>query len=93
MSKDVLQEHWQISDDAVSNPVAGETVILHLGNGTYYGLDEIGSLLWEGIKAGQTPAEICKSVAQKYEVELGTVENDMRTFVTDLVENELLLSA
>jgi len=90
---DMLREHWRPSDDAIANPVGGETVILHLGNGTYYGLDTIGSILWEGLKEGQRPADICDRILEQYEVERETLENDLRQFLSELAENELVVRA
>ncbi|MEE4205956.1 MAG: PqqD family protein [Erythrobacter sp.] len=88
---DVLQENWRPSDDAIANPVGGETVILHLGNGTYYGLDTIGSILWEGLKAGQRPSDVCERILEEYEVERETLENDLRQFLSELADNELVV--
>lgn len=50
---DLLHSQWRITDQAIANAVADETVILHLGNGTYYGLDPIGAKLWEALQAGE----------------------------------------
>ena len=91
MVSDKLQESWRLSDDAIANPVGGETVILHLGNGTYYGLDSIGSLLWEGIKAGQTPAQVCDTILETYDTDRETVENDLRRFMDELCDNGLIV--
>lgn len=93
MSSDLLREDWRLSDDAIANPVGGETVILHLGNGTYYGLDSVGSLLWEGIKAGQSPSEVCDVILAQYEVSRETVEQDLCRFLEELSENGLILRA
>ena len=91
MSTDVLQERWHLSDDAIANPVGGETVILHLGNGTYYGLDPVGSMLWEGLKAGQPVSKVCDAILEKYDVERETVEQDLRRFLAELAENGLIV--
>lgn len=90
---DMLQENWRPSEDAIANPVGGETVILHLGNGTYYGLDKIGSLLWEGLKEGQRPCEVCDRILDEYDVERETLEKDLRAFLGDLSEHELVVRA
>ena len=88
---DMLQENWQLSDDAIANPVGGETVILHLGNGTYYGLDPVGSLLWEGLKAGQSPLQVCDAILESYDAERETVEHDLRRFLAELSDNGLIV--
>lgn len=87
---EILSMQWRISDDAVANPVGGETVILHLGNGHYFGLDEVGTQLWEGLKAGKLPSEICEEVLAIYEVERSTVEGDLAKFLEQLEQHDLV---
>lgn len=90
---DLLLENWRTSDDAIANEVGGETVILHLGNGTYYGLDAIGTLLWEGLKLGRPPEDVCTQILAEYEVERATLERDLRDFLKDLEEHDLISRA
>ena len=87
---DILELPWQISSDAVANQVGDETVILHLGNGTYFGLDTIGTSLWDGLKSGKTPSEICEQITEEYDVDRATVEADMREFLGELAKNDLV---
>lgn len=87
---DDLTTPWRISDDAVANPVGGETVILHLGNGHYFGLDAIGTQLWEGLQAGKLPSEVCEEILAGYEVERADVERDLAQFLAELVEHDLV---
>ncbi len=89
---DILTKPWRISEDVVANPVGGETVILHLGNGNYYGLDQIATLLWEGLKSGKLPSDVCDQILEEYEVERDEVERDLAEFLKELAENELVES-
>ena len=90
---DILDQTWQISDDAVANQVGDETVILHMGNGTYFGLDTIGTTLWEGLKSGKRPSEVCDEIAAEYDVTRQKVEEDLRHFLGELAEHELVSSS
>ena len=92
MSKE-LTSPWRIAEDAVANAVGGETVILHLGNGNYYGLDTIGTVLWEGLKLGKLPSEVCDEIVSEYDVERSQVEADITKFLTELEENDLVEAA
>lgn len=80
------------SEDSVDSTVGNETVILHLGNGTYYGLDPIGTVIWEGLKAGQDLSEIRAAIVAGYNVSEDVVEADMRRFVSDLLEHDILVA-
>lgn len=87
---DSLQARWRITDQAIANAVADETVILHLGNGTYYGLDPIGARLWEALQAGERPAAICPALLETYDVAPERLEADLRELLGDLAANELI---
>lgn len=87
---DLLQSQWRISDQAIANAVADETVILHLGNGTYYGLDPIGAKLWDALQAGESPAAICSALLEAYDVTPERLEADLRELLGDLAANDLI---
>lgn len=86
----MLTTPWQVSDDAVANPVGDETVILHLGNGNYFGLNPIGTSLWEGLKSGLLPKDVCDQILQEYDAERDVVEKDLEHFLTKLAEHDLI---
>jgi hypothetical protein len=84
---------WRTSDQAIANDVADETVILHLGSGTYFGLDPIGAKLWEALKLGETPVSICDSILAEYAVDRPTLEDDLRDLLEELAANDLIVPA
>lgn len=90
---DTLAATWRISDQAIANAVANETVILHLGNGTYFGLDAIGARLWDALKAGEPPASVCENLLAQYEVDQATLEADLRALLAEMAENDLIALA
>ncbi|MEE4153465.1 MAG: PqqD family protein [Erythrobacter sp.] len=90
---DLLQARWEPSPDAMANAVGGETVILHLGNGTYYGLDQISSRLWNGLKGGLRPSDICAELLDEYDVERQQLESDISELLRDLAEHDLITRA
>jgi hypothetical protein len=68
----------------------GELVLLDIGKGDYYGLDEIGAKLWQGLAGGQSIAEIVDSLVGQYEVDRATLSDDLIALVRDLVSRGLL---
>ena len=63
---DILTRALRPSPDAVESAVGDETVILHLVNGTYYGLDPVGTRIWAMIKQGAAMPDICAKLADDY---------------------------
>ena len=90
---DILQRALAPSADAVESAVGQETVILHLKNGTYYGLDAVGTRIWALLKEGVKPAEICQRLAADYDVAEETVEADARRFLTELEAHDIIVEA
>ena len=51
-----LSDRVQIPQEVIARQVGGETVMLDLAKGSYYGLDPVGARMWElmamvGLKA------------------------------------------
>lgn len=90
---DILSRLLAPSPDACENRVGDETVILHLGNGTYYGLDSVGTVMWEMLKKGITPLDICQTIADTYAIPLEKVENDARIFLGELRAHDIVAEA
>jgi hypothetical protein len=88
---DVLSARWKISDQAIANTVGDEMVVLHLANGTYYGLDSVGAILWESLAQDELPSHACEAILARFDVERATVENDLRQFLGELAENGLVV--
>lgn len=88
---DILDRRLTPSPDAAESAVGDETVILHLVNGTYYGLDAVGTRIWAMIKEGVATADICRRLAEEYEVDLATIEADARKFLAELEAQGILI--
>lgn len=88
---DILDRNLAPSPDAAESAVGDETVILHLVNGTYYGLDPVGTRIWALLKDGVAPPEICRRLADEYEMDLATVEADSRKFLNDLAAQGIVV--
>ena len=90
---DILARPLSPSPEAFENRVGDETVLLHLGNGTYYGLDAVGTVMWEMLKQGMVPRQICQAIAESYGIPLEQVETDARRFLSDLKDHGIVAEA
>ena len=88
---DILDRRLAPSDQTVESAVGDETVILHLSKSIYYGLDPVGTRIWEMLKEGVATPDICRRLADDYEVELAVIETDTRRLLTDLEEHGILI--
>lgn len=90
---DPLTQTFTPSPEAADSGVGDETVILHLGNSTYYGLDPMGTRIWEMLKDGHQPPAIRDTLVTEYDVSAEVLEADMRKFLTDLLAHDILVAA
>jgi len=78
------------SKEQVSCDFNGESVILNLKNDSYYGLNEVGTFVWDMIKEPKTVSQIKDGILAKYEVDPNECERDLLELVNDLLANELV---
>lgn len=79
------------SPDALESRVGEETVILHLGNDTYYGLDDLGTRIWAMLRDGTPLPDIRDLLAAEFGVGRERIEADMRSFLGHLLDHDLLV--
>ena len=69
----------------------GELVLLDLEGGDYFGLSELGLVLWNGLSAGKTPREVAIEAVASYDVDLPTMTRDFSKLTEELLAKGLLL--
>jgi hypothetical protein len=87
---DLLACSFRQATNLVDSEVGDETVLLHLGNTTYYGMDSVGTRIWAALKRGATPAAICDELVSVYAVSRPQVEADLRDFLAALLEHAMI---
>ena len=73
-----------ISSDVLSQEVAGETVLLDLVSEHYFGLDAIGTLIWQRISNGIHVDEAIYQIMQDYDVSRAQLEADVEALLIQL---------
>lgn len=82
---------YQLTSEQISSKVAGETVILNHSKGAYYGLDEVGVLVWDTLEKGpQTIDSLCEAVISEYDVDPDTCKSDIDGLLKDLISERLV---
>lgn len=78
--------------DVVSRVLDGEAVLLDLREGIYFGLNEVGTRVWELLEGGPTLSELQAHIVEEFEVEPAVAERDLAELLTELVERGLIES-
>jgi hypothetical protein len=87
---DFFSQRVSIPDHVLMRELDGESVILDLASENYFGLDEIGTRLWQLLVDAQTIGGIYESFLAEYNVEPQQLQTDLQDFVNHLVEKKLL---
>lgn len=92
MSKDLLTKSSVVvaADHQTSAEVDGESVILDLEEGIYYGLNPVGARVWEEIQEPTSIEEITAAITAEYDVGSEKCREDVISLLHDLEENGLI---
>ena len=81
-----------ISDHALSQEVNGETVILDLKSESYFGLDEVGTRIWQLLQEHGEAKKVFDVMLDEFDVDADTLASDMKNLIDDLVDKGLISS-
>jgi hypothetical protein len=79
-----------LSDDVISHEVSGETVLLDLASENYFGLDEVGTRIWQLIQENGDLEFIVKTLLDEYDVAEDTLKADVEKLLTEISDLGLI---
>ena len=85
-----LTQTVSISDQVVFQEVSGETVLLDLDSESYFGLDEVGTRIWQLIAQDHSLQAVFTALLEEFEVEEATLKNDFGILFSELQAQGLI---
>lgn len=82
-----LQRH----PDVHSREFEGETVMMDESLMHYFGLNQIGTRVWELLEQPVTLATICQILTQEFDVSESQCHADVSPFLNQLLENNIII--
>jgi hypothetical protein len=73
------------SDNAVFRELEGESVLLNLETGMYYGLDVVGTRAWQLAAADGSLRSVRDRLLEEYDAEPAVIERDLLALADALV--------
>lgn len=86
-----VRHAYRVNDSVVEAKLDNELVLLNVETGIYFGLDEVGSMIWSLTADGEDEASIVEHILSEYDIERIQVETDVREFIKRLESKGLLL--
>ena len=79
-----------VSDGLESANLDGETVLLDVNSGHYFGLNEVGSRIMELVGDPTTVGEVVQVMLKEYDVDADRLEQDVSSFIQQMVDRKLI---
>ena len=78
------------TSDVLASELGAEYVLLNLNNGTYYGVQDVGSEIWKMLQNPVTVDDICSALIETFEVEPERCRRDVMRLLGELVTHGLV---
>jgi hypothetical protein len=79
-----LASRVTLSDDVLVQEVGGEVVLLDLASERYFGLDEVGTRIWELLPERDDLTAVHRSLCEEFEALPALIEHDLLALVSEL---------
>jgi len=76
--------------DVLSQEVSGETVLLDLNSENYFGLNEVGTRIWQLMQEDGDLQKVYDTMLDEYDVDKKQLGKDMEELVAKLVDAGLI---
>lgn len=83
----------QPNKKALFQKLGNEAVILHMESEQYFGLDEVGTRIWEELSKKKDIEAILPTLLQEFEVESTVLRKDITELIAQLKAENLLQDA
>jgi len=80
----------QRDPEMIFSDMDGETVMMSIDNGEYYGLNQVGSTIWELLEKPITVKTMVSELMNKFNVSQKQCEEDVLLFLNTLYEKKLV---
>ncbi len=79
-----LNQTITLSPDVISQEVSGETVLLDLESEHYFGLDEVGTRIWQLAKETSDLEAIYQTLLAEYDVSENRLQQDLDNLLCEI---------
>lgn len=85
-----LSRRARRSEDVLIQEVGGEAVLLDLASERYFGLDPVGTRIWELLADAPTLADVHATLCTQYDAESARISADLLALANQLADAGLI---
>jgi hypothetical protein len=90
MADPSIESTVRISDDVAFRELEGESVLLNMRTGIYFGLDAVGTRIWQLIEQHGRLASVRDELVREFEVDADAATRDLLDLAGELAERGLV---
>jgi hypothetical protein len=79
------------NEQIISSEIDGETVMMDLNFEKYFGMEAIGTRIWQLLENETSLTALCEKLTEEFEVGMEQCMEDVLPFVSDLSENGIII--
>jgi hypothetical protein len=79
--------------DLIATDMDGETVMMDVESGIYFGLSGVGGRIWELLEDPRSAEDLTRAIMAEFDVDPETCRTDVQSFLDSLLENGLVKRA
>ena len=79
-----------VNGEVVFRDIDGEAVLLDIGRGTYFGLDPVGTRVWQALVDHGCARPVVEALLEEFDVAPATLESDIMQLLQELSTNNLI---
>jgi hypothetical protein len=81
---------YRVNEEFMSKATLDFLVLLSPQNELAYFSNDVGSLIWQLLKAGKSEEEILRRILEEYEVEEVQAKKDLQLFLEELLQADII---
>lgn len=78
------------TDNFVASDIDGQAVMMSIENNKYFGMDEIGTSIWNLLEKSPRFEDLISALMNEYEIDIHTCEADTKEFLEHLIKYDLI---
>lgn len=87
------QTRYRRSPEMVHSSIDGEVVMMSVDKGEYFGLNAMGSRIWELLEKPHSVVELCRELMRNFEVDQETCQAEVSRFLGEIADQKLVAVA
>jgi len=79
-----------VAPDVLVQPLEGESILLSMQSGTYFGLNRVGTRMWQAVTTAPSLADAVQALATTYDAPTATLRADLHELLHQLLQKGLV---